>query len=107
SVAVQIQIRRLRILWRPRRIALPRIGSRLERRHLPIRFRALAVQVVAEESSFDILAEFEGRLVTAKWHDADTVTLRRLPLSVKPRAGHHQIGMAGIVLRGMLKDLPR
>jgi hypothetical protein len=55
---------------------------------------------------FDMLPKFERGLVSTKTDDADPVSLRREPLSKKPRSGRHQVGMVGVVLLRMPENLP-
>ena len=43
----------------------------------------------------------------AERHDPYPIPVWCLPLTVKPRSGHHQVGMIWVVLRGMAENLPR
>ena len=85
---------------------MPGIGAGLECGGLPRGFLALAVEIVAEEWSLDIFAKFAGGFVAGEGNQADTFGFRRLPLTVKPRAGDHEIGVIGIVFFGVTEDLP-
>src|SRR5579872_7192840 len=103
---MQIKVRRLRVLWGPDGIGVPRIRSALERIGLPRRFLASSVQIIAKEWRFDILPEFARGFVSAKWDQANAIAFRRLPFSVEPRSGDDEIGMLRVVFFGVAKNLP-
>src|SRR5215813_5494476 len=85
---------------------MPSVGARLKGGRLPFRFFAGAVQIIAEERSFDFLAELTGGFVATERNNANGFALGRLPLTVKPGAGDHEVGAIRIVLRGMPENLP-
>ena len=79
----------------------------MKRAGLPLRFRTLVVQVVAEERRLDILAELTRGLVTTKRNQPDTLSLGSLPLAVIPRSRNDEIRVLRIALFRVAKNLPR
>src|SRR5207247_8527702 len=73
----------------------------------PVRLRAGAVQVVAEERGLDRFPELAGGLVATERDQPDAVSLGSVPLTVIPRARDHEVRVVGVVLRGVTTDLPR
>src|SRR5438132_13957136 len=106
TIALQIEIGRLRPTRRPLRVGSPAIRSGLEGRHPPGWLRAAAVEIIPEERRLDVLAKLARRFPTER-EEADAVTLRCLPFAMKPRAHHHEIGALRVVLGGVTEDLPR
>src|ERR1700751_5534956 len=103
---MKIQSCGFRFLRRPCGIFMPSVRTALESTGLPGRFFSDAMQVIAEESGFDVLAKFARRFVSDKRNDSDLVALGRLPLAVKPRSRDNKIRAVGIVLRRVPKNLP-
>src|ERR1700738_1824279 len=103
---MEIKFCEFRFLRRPRGIFMPAVRTALESTGLPIRFFSHAVQIVAEKSSFDILAKLARRFVSPKRNDGDCIALGRLPLPVKPRPRNNKVCVVGIVLFGVPENLP-
>src|SRR5438132_10656276 len=85
TIALQIEIGRLRPTRRPLRISPPAIRSRLEGRHPPGWLRAASVEIVAEERRLDVFAKLARRFPTER-EEADAVNIRCLLLDVTQRA---------------------
>ena len=92
---VQIRLRRRR---RPDGVRLPGVRARLERRGLPGKLLASAVQPIAEPRRLDLLAELERRVVPAKRDQADRLGVQVVPLAVKPRPRDDEVVAVGIAL---------
>src|SRR5262249_11066067 len=105
TVRLQIELR-WRRRWRPRRVHLPGVRARLERRRLPWKLLAGAVEPVTEPRRLDLLAELDGRIVSAKWNLADRRRRRVVPLAMEPRPGDDDVEAIRIADLGSAVDLP-
>src|SRR5205807_10298510 len=97
----------LRFSRRPNLVCVPTVRAALERAGLPGRLFAFAVEVMAEKRRLDIFAELTRCFMPRERNQADAVRFWRLPLTVKPRTGNHEIRVVGILFFRVAKNLPR
>src|SRR6185437_1802647 len=87
-------------------VFVPGVRSGFESRHLEVGLAPLAMQVVAEERRFDVLAKLQRGLVPPEGNLPQMTALRPLPAAVVPRSYNHEVHVVGIVFFRVAPDLP-
>ena len=84
------------LLWRPGVEAAPLVRSRLENLRLGRGVVRVALQEMAEERQFDLLA-VELRRLRVKVDVTQLVAFFAAPIAVRPRAHHQHVGDSGVL----------
>src|SRR5438309_356336 len=103
---MQVKVRWPSFFRRPRRISVPGIGACLESTRLPLWLLSRAVQVITKKRRKYLRAEFHTRVMPAERNDSQLIALAT-PAAVKPRTGHHQVGVIRIMFHCVAENLPR